>query len=311
MSTIVAIDLGSNTCRAIEYDCETKRFGREFERIVKTADRMHETGRIDDAAAERVIGALKDADALFDFQNTPYNAVTTEAMRMAQNSAEVLARIEAETGVHFEVIDADREAFFALTAVRARLTALGKQAESLCIIDIGGGSTEVIFYQHGERVSKSFPIGIVTVAQQCERPDEIRTFVQQKLLRDVYIFVDTYIITQGGRPLNFVLTSGTPTTIAAFLQGMTYDSYDAARVNGYGLSKASCERAMNALLAMDEMERTLYVGVGRESLIVAGIVIVELFYEVLDYSLATVVDDGVREGVAIAYCEERLHPKPV
>jgi len=303
MRTIVAIDLGSNTCRAIAYDCDTKTFGREFERIVRTADRMHETGRIDDAAVERVITALKEADALFDFRNTPYKAVTTAAMRMAANSAEVLSRIEAETGVRFEVIDADREAFFALTAVRARLAAMGKPADSLCMIDIGGGSTEVIFYQHGERVSKSFPIGIVTVAQQCENPDDIRTFVQQTLLRDVYIFVDTYILTQGGRPLNFVLTAGTPTTIAAFLQGMTYDSYDPARVNGYGLSKASCERALNALLGMDEMSRSLYVGVGREALIVAGIVIVELFYDVLDYSLGIVVDDGVREGVAIAFCE--------
>ena len=306
MPGIVAIDLGSNTCRAVEYDCETRTFGREFERIVKTADRLHETGRIDNGAVARVIEALKDADAVFDFRNIPYKAVTTEAMRMAQNSTEVLAKIEAETGVRFEVIDADKEAFFALTAVRARLAALGKPADSLCVIDIGGGSTEVIFYQHGERVSKSFPIGIVTVAQQCERPDEIRTFVQQTLLRDVYIFVDTYIITQGGRPLNFVLTSGTPTTIAAFLQGMTYDGYDPSRVNGYGLSKASCERALNALLEMDEMARSLYVGVGREALIVAGIVIVELFFEVLDYSLSIVIDDGVREGVAIAYCEDRL-----
>jgi len=301
MAHVVAIDLGSNTCRAIEYDCDTGTFGREYERIVKTADRMHETGRIDAGAVERVVAALKEADALFDFGKTPYHAVTTAAMRMANNRDEVLARIAEETGVRFEVIDAEREAFYALTAARARLAQLGMAHESLCMIDIGGGSTEVIFYQNGETVSQSFPIGIVTVAQQCGDPDEIRTFVQLQLLREVYIFVDTYIITKG-RPLSFVMTAGTPTTIAAFLQGMTYDSYDPAKINGYRLSRPDCEKALQELLALDEMTRSLYVGVGREALIVAGIVIVELFYEVLDYTTAIVIDDGVREGVAIDYC---------
>jgi exopolyphosphatase/guanosine-5'-triphosphate,3'-diphosphate pyrophosphatase len=303
MANVVAIDLGSNTCRAIEYDCATGTFGRQSERIVKTADRMHETGRIDDGAVARVIEALKETDALFDLGATPYRAVTTAAMRMAQNSDEVLERIAGETGVRFEIIDGDREAFYALKAARARLAQLGISSESLCMIDIGGGSTEVIFYQNGETVSKSFPIGIVTVAQQCEDPEEIRTFVQLQLLREVYIFVDTYIITKG-RPLTFVMTAGTPTTIAAFLQGMTYDSYDPAKINGYRLSRPDCEKALQELLALDEMTRTLYVGVGREALIVAGIVIVELFYEVLDYNNAVVIDDGVREGVAIAFCEE-------
>ena len=306
MASVVAIDLGSNTCRAVEYDCTTGAFGREFERIVKTADRMHETGRIADDAVERVIDALIAADELFDLKNTPYHAVTTAAMRMAANSDAVLSRIAQETGIRFEIIDAEREAFFAMTAVRARLAKLGMDTESLCLIDIGGGSTEVIFYENGRSVSKSFPIGIVTVAQQCEDPGEIRTFVQQRLLRDVYIFVDTYIITKGGRPRTFVTTAGTPTTIAAFLQGMTYDSYDPAKINGYRLTKPACEQALQALLEMSEMERTLYVGVGREALIVAGVVIVELFYEVLDYNTSVVIDDGVREGVAIAYCEDRL-----
>ena len=305
MASVVAIDLGSNTCRAIEYDCETGTFGREFERIVKTADRMHETGRIDAGAVERVVDALRAADELFDLKKTPYHAVTTAAMRMAQNSDEVLARIAEETGIGFEIIDADKEAFYTLTGVRARLAQLGMETESLCMIDIGGGSTEVIFYENGRSVSKSFPIGIVTVAQQCSDPDEIRTFVQQRLLREVYIFVDTYIITRGGRPRTFVTTAGTPTTIAAFLQGMTYDSYDPAKINGYRLTKPACEQALQALLEMDEMERKLYVGVGREALIVAGVVIVELFYEVLDYNTSVVIDDGVREGVAIAYCEAR------
>ncbi len=302
MASVVAIDLGSNTCRAIEYDCATGRFGREYERIVKTADRMHETGCISDGAVERVIGALKAADELFDLQKTPYRAVTTAAMRMAENSGDVLERIEASTGVRFEIIDADREAFYSLTAVRARLGQLGTVSDSLCLIDIGGGSTEVIFYQNGKRVSESFPIGIVTIAQRCEHPDEVRRLVD-RMLQPVRLFADAYYA-QEGRPRTFVTTAGTPTTIAAFLQGMTYDGYDAARINGFALAKSDCVRALRELLLLNEKMRAVYVGVGRETLIVAGVVIVEMFYDVLGYESSVVIDDGVREGTAIAMCEE-------
>jgi len=306
MPGIVAIDLGSNTCRAIAYDCGTKTFGQEFERIVKTADRMHETGRIDDAAVERVIDALKETATLFRLGTVPYHAVTTAAMRMAENSTETLARIEKETGIRFDIIDADKEAFYTLTAVRARLGTLGLDAESLCMIDIGGGSTEVIFYQNGERVSESFPIGIVTVAQQCERPEDVRILVD-RLLQPVRLFAASYYAS-GGRPAAFVTTAGTPTTIAAFLQGMTYNRYDSKRINGFALTKTDCAHALRDLLKLDEKMRSIYVGVGRETLIVAGVVIVEMFYELLGYDTSIVIDDGVREGVAIAYCEDRLQP---
>lgn len=303
MPNVVAIDLGSNTCRAIEYDCAAGTFGRECERIVKTADRMHETGRIDDAAVDRVIDALKAADERFDLKTVPYHAVTTAAMRMAENSEAALARIENETGVRFDVIDADQEAFYTLTAVRARLDSLKMEADSLCMIDIGGGSTEVIFYQNGERVSESFPIGIVTIAQQCETPDDVRALVDH-MLQPVRLFVEGYYAAQGA-PRTFVTTAGTPTTIAAFLQGMTYDRYDARRINGFALSKTDCVQALRDLLRLDEKMRSVYVGVGRETLIVAGVVIVEMFYEVLGFDTSIVIDDGVREGVAIAYCEEQ------
>lgn len=299
---VVAIDLGSNTCRAIEYDCVSGRFGRECERIVKTADRMHETGLISDEAVERIIAALKEADALFDLANRRCRAVTTAAMRMASNRAEVLERIETITGIRFEVIDADAEAAYTLQAVRARLSTLGRDNRSLAMVDIGGGSTEVVFYQNGERVSHSFPIGIVTIAQQCSGPDAVRRLLEERLF-EVRQFVRDYYAVHG-RVDTFVTTAGTPTTIAAFLQGMTYRSYDPARINGFELTREECEHALHDLLRLDEKTRSIYVGVGRETLIVAGVVIVEAFYDVLGFERSVVIDDGVREGVAIDACSQ-------
>ncbi len=302
-SRVVAIDLGSNTCRVIEYDCRTRTFGREFERIVKTADRMHETGRIDDAAVGRIVSALKEADAIFGFADVRVKAVTTAAMRMASNRDEVLGRIARETGVRFEIIDADTEAAYTLEAVRGRLRSLDLDADSLVLVDVGGGSTEVIFYRDGIRTSASFPIGIVTLAQQCDTPADVRRLLETKL-KPVREFVRSYYETHG-RVDTFVSTAGTPTTIAAFLQGMTYDTYDVKKINGFRLTRDDCQKALDALLALEEAERARYVGVGRETLIVAGVVIVEAFYGVLGFDISVVIDDGVREGVAISMCGGR------
>ena len=298
---MIAIDLGSNTFRVISYDCKTRRWGREFERIVRTADGMHLTGRISDASAERIVHAARDARKLFDFENDTVVAVTTAAMRMAANAGEVLERIETEGGVRFRVIGDDEEAALTMKAVRNRLELLELDADDFVLIDIGGGSTEVMFYRGGAFESRSFPVGIVTVAQRCEGPETVRKELE-KALEPVREYVRAYYAKQG-KPATFVATAGTPTTIAAFLKGMTYETYDAAQINGTRLTLDQCGEALNGLLALGDAERAVYVGVGKETLIVAGVVIVQAFYELLGFDEAVIVDDGLREGVALAYCE--------
>jgi exopolyphosphatase/guanosine-5'-triphosphate,3'-diphosphate pyrophosphatase len=299
---MISIDLGSNTFRCIEYDCTTKTFKKDFEKIVKTADGMHESGRIDEKALKRILSAIHDANLLYDFKKHTVKAVTTAAMRMAENSAQALRQIKEEGGLEFEIIDADQEAAFTLKAVDHRLKRLALEGESYVLVDIGGGSTEVIFV-YGEVVqSQSFPLGIVGVAQQCGSADEIHA-----LLKQLSVPVDSFIETcyrRYGKPQSFVYTAGTPTTIAAFLQGMTYKTYDASKINGYRLGRAGCRYALEKLMAMPEGKRAEYVGVGRETLIIAGIVIVQMFYGLLGFDEAVVIDDGVREGVAIDYCEK-------
>ncbi len=298
--SVLAIDLGSNTLRCIAYNCQSGRWGRDFERIVKTADGMYQSAEISDAAVDRIINALNDAHALFDFDAYDVVAVTTAAMRMADNRDAVLRRIEEEGGIRFKLIDAGDEAGYTMLAVRNRLHDLGISGDSFVLIDIGGGSTEVIFYLHGEFITKSFPVGIVTIAQQCTSPDAVREMMQRSLQPVVSYVQEIY--ESRGRAEIFVATAGTPTTIAAFLQGMTYKTYDPHKINGTSLSLEQCDEALQGLLLLDDIERARYVGVGKETLIVAGVVIVEEFYKLLGFNEAIIVDDGLREGVALDYC---------
>jgi len=300
---MIAIDLGSNSFRAISYDCETSRLIDAYETIVKTADKLHLTSKISEPAVERVLEALKQADKRLHFSEHTVRAVTTQAMRKATNQEAVLSRLEKEGGVHFEVIDAEREAYYTLIAVEARLKALKIKSEHFVLIDVGGGSTEIIFYKAGVSESKSFPIGIVTTAQSCDDGEEIHLYLKH-MFQPLLSYVDDYH-SREGRPDTMVATAGTPTTMAAYLLGMDYSVYDVEKINGYKLTFEGTQTALDGLMALSEQQRAAIVGVGRESLILAGIVIVQKLYEVLGFESAIVIDDGVREGVALDYCRQR------
>lgn len=298
---MIAIDLGSNSLRMIQVDCSTLKFTAEYEKIVKTAELIHSDGIISEGAQQRILKGFEEASSILDFESHQCVAVTTEAMRRASNAEEVLTRIHEKTGVVFEVIGAQKEAELTLLAVDKRLDTLGFRG-SFVLIDIGGGSTEIIFKKGKLSESKSFPVGIVTMASKYASKDELGIHLVNEL-SEIAEYVQEYY-TKEGKPDFFVATAGTPTTIASYLQGMTYASYDKDRINGSTLNSFDCLKALDDLLNLSFDERARYVGVGREELIISGVMIYEAFFNLLDFESSVIIDDGLREGLAISSCEK-------
>ena len=300
----VGIDLGSNTLRGVEYLPTTETFGTSFGAIVKTADGLAQTGRISDAAVERVIAGLGQMREVIPFEGARIRAVTTEAMRRAVNTDAVLDRIADETGVRFEVIDGDEEARLTLKAVKHRLQNLPTThyplptgEASLVLIDIGGGSTEVTFAYGEEVIAQSFPLGIVTLSQSYPDLDAIEAALPEVMLPLERFVAEVYI--GRGRPEAFVATAGTPTSVASMQLGMEYDTYDPARINGTRLDRHAPLYYLDELLSMPFARREEIVGVGRADLVTAGILIFDRLYRILGFETCIVIDDGLREGVAL------------
>jgi exopolyphosphatase/guanosine-5'-triphosphate,3'-diphosphate pyrophosphatase len=293
---MIAIDLGSNTLRIIEYDGQN--WGKSFERIVRTAQGLNKTGKISHLALARIITALEEASICIDFSSHEIVAITTAAMRIAHNSAECLQQIKSQTGISFRIIDGEEEAMLTLMAVRNRLYHLNRPTSELILVDIGGGSTEVVVVSDGRMESKSFPIGIVTLS---EKARTVNALMQE--LEDCRDTIASYIasLMLSKVPETLVLTAGTPTTIVSYLMGMEYHTYDSTRINGAFLTRQECERVLHELLKMDESSRARFVGIGREQLIVVGIQITEMIFDAFALNHAIVIDDGLREGVALNY----------
>jgi len=297
---IIAIDLGSNSMRFLKMSCETKKSIGEFHKTVKTADGLATTGMISQGAVDRIISAINEAKEQIDFSDATIKAVTTEAIRQAINGKEILDSIKEQTGVEFEIIDGDAEAKYALIATQNRLELLGKNPKSFMLADIGGASTELIFNYGDKSISKSFNIGIVTITQSFGTLGEIADAIPA-LMNPLKLFCDE-VYAKYGKSEMFVAIAGTPTTIASMKLGMTYKSYDASKIHGTLLSRKDLVEQLETLLLMSNLEREKVVGVGREDLIASGVLIYDELYAIGGFSESVVIDDGVREGVALSVC---------
>lgn len=293
---MIAIDLGSNTIRFIEYDGIS--WGKSYEKIVRTAQSLHATNKICEEAFVRILSAINEAKTRLNFSNNEVVAVTTAALRMASNGREIITRIYEHSGIEFKIIDGVLEAQLTLKAVINRLNELQINPAHFVLVDIGGGSTELITCDHDKTNTISLPIGIVTMS---EKAADMPMLYQ--LLNDFESQVALFHESLGSRVNNtrLVLTSGTPTTIAAYRMGMDYTNYDPIKINGSVLTRADCLQTYKELMEMDESMRAMYVGVGREQLIATGILMVESLFKGLNVEEAIIIDDGLREGVALDY----------
>ena len=297
---MIAIDLGSNTLRVLEYDCTTSTSLTEYSKVVKSADGLAKYGYINDKAIGRIIDALKEAQGIIDFSNHNIRAVTTQAVRVATNKESVLSQISEATGVEFEIISGDMEAMLTLGAIKHRLDQLDINADNFVSVDIGGGSTEIIFDYLGETISRSFPIGIVTIAQSFDCLEDIAKELPSQMI-EIREFCDE-VYDRRGRVESFVATAGTPTTVASMKLDMTYATYDASKINGTTIDLSDLDYSLDTLLSYTPIQREIVVGVGRYDLILAGILIYKEIFDILGFGECVVVDDGLREGVAIYEC---------
>ena len=294
------LDLGSNTLRGVVFDCKSDEFLYTHESIVRTADGLSKTSKVSKEAIDRIILAINRAKELISYTPLTIKAVATEAIRVATNQKEALDAIRDATGISFEVIDGYEEARFTMEAIRYRLSKLKLNSSRVLAVDIGGGSTEISIYNSGFFDAKSFKIGILRLSQEYESISMLKEALPTRM-RDLEEFISS-IDKDFINSATVVATAGTPTTIVALKEGMDYDSYDAKRVNGKILSIDDIDRVYKKLQSLSTTQLTKAVGKGREDLIPIGVEILLQIYKLLNRDNLVVIDDGLREGVAIELC---------
>jgi exopolyphosphatase / guanosine-5'-triphosphate,3'-diphosphate pyrophosphatase len=273
---VAVLDLGSNSSRLLIADVTEGRV-REVERttrITRLAQGVDATGRLADEAIERVSAALADYRTAIDERGAEKTiAVATSAVRDAANGPEFRQMASEKFGFDLQILSGDQEAQLTF---RGATAARPPGGDPTLVIDIGGGSTELVIGVPGEEPSfhVSTQAGAVRQTERHIKSDPPKARELTALADEVRAILTGSVSEDLRRATTSgIAVAGTPTSLAAIEQKL--DPYDPERVHGFELQRATAERILSELAAMTEVERREVPGLhpDRAPTICAGIVI--------------------------------------
>jgi exopolyphosphatase/guanosine-5'-triphosphate,3'-diphosphate pyrophosphatase len=301
---VAVIDVGTNTVRLLV--AETG--GRSTYRTVLTAQETTRLGQglfpaqvLQPEPIQRTVRVLRRFRELAESQGaSTIFAVGTSALRVAANRAAFLALARNEAGLEIAVISGAEEGRLALLGVR---TGLPRPPDRLVMLDIGGGSTELLLAE-GPRIlaSASTGLGAVTLTERFLKTDPpapaeldaVRRAAASRfgrLLREEFHGLASDAGLAG--------TAGTVTSLAAIDLGL--DPYDPGRVNGHRLTRERVAELLRRLASLPLAHRRGIRGLeaARADVIVAGTAVCLAAMDALGADSLTVSDGGLREGILL------------
>lgn len=310
-----ALDLGTNNCRLLI--AQPTRPGQfrvvdAFSRIVRLGEGLAASGRLSDGAMDRSIEALRVCAAKIAGRKIRLKRlIATEACRAAENGAEFLSRVRAETGLELEIVDRETEARL---AVAGCTSLIDRNTDGLVLFDIGGGSSEIALIDLSAartnrlsdhiRAWTSLPVGVVTLSERYGG-----SAVTPEIFEAMVTEVDTHLtsfvppdlpsIFSGAAHARFHLlgTSGTVTTLAGL--HLELPRYDRRKVDGVWLTSSQVDATLERLLSWDFEQRAANpcIGADRADLVLAGCAILEAIRKRWPSERMRVADRGLREGL--------------
>jgi exopolyphosphatase / guanosine-5'-triphosphate,3'-diphosphate pyrophosphatase len=271
---VAVIDMGTNSTRLLVADVEDGKVGEVAREstVTRLGRGVDTSGQLAMEAIEDVCAAVARYVGIYEELGAErVSTVATSAVRDASNREMFVAELRERFAIDARILDGAEE---------SRLTYLGACAErepddETLVIDIGGGSTELVlgdgtevsFYaslqagtvRHTERHIDNDP---PTAGELEELAGDVRSLIDEALAGSALVSAD-----------DGVGVAGTPTSLAAIDQEL--DPYDPTLVHGYRLSLESIQRMCSELAAMTLDQRLEVTGLhpGRAPTIVAGVVI--------------------------------------
>ncbi len=302
---ICLVDVGTNSVRMMVADVSNQRISKVIltdGKITRLGEGLHATGVIGEAPLSRTIELIGHFLATATpFRPDVIRLIGTSAVRQATNQADVLKRVLDATGVPLEVIDGETEAIWTYHGALGNLFDL---TSPYLVIDIGGGSTELIY---GETLTESLrafsvEVGVVTLTERMihsDPPKEDEIDNARKEVKKAFDGVISKLSPFLASSVTCVGTAGTVTTLMAFSMGMSL--YDPRKIHGHGLQRSRISDLVDRLSRLTLSERLRLPGIekGREDLILSGGIILDVLMGQLNLAGLIVSDSGLREGALL------------
>jgi len=274
VTRVAVVDIGTNSTRLLVAAVEDGRV-TELQResiVTRLGEGVDATGALGEEPQQRVFAALDSyADAIERHSATVRRVVMTSAVRDASNGAQFAETVHSRYALEGSTLSGDEEArlsFLGATAAR-------DDSEPLLVIDIGGGSTEMIVGARGAvDFHVSTQVGVVRHSERHLHSDPPTGGELAALGDDARSVIEGSVPDEVRRRVGgAVAVAGTATSCAAI--DLALDPYDPARVEGHTLSAARIAEIRDRLAALPLADRRAVTGLdpARAPTIVAGTVV--------------------------------------
>jgi exopolyphosphatase/guanosine-5'-triphosphate,3'-diphosphate pyrophosphatase len=298
---VAVVDIGTNSTRLFVADVADGRVERieRRSRVTRLGRGVDLSGQLSAEAIEATCDVIAEYVDIYDEAGVDtVEAIATSAVRDAGNGAAFVAELRERFAISARVLDGEEE---------ARLTYLGAISErrpenSTVVIDIGGGSTELIV-GHGEEIAfhTSLQAGVVRHTERHIAGDPPTTSELEALAADARALIEAAV---AGRPetraSEGIAVAGTPTSLAAVDLELT--PYDPERVDGHVMPLPVIQRLLSRFAAAPLTERAEIVGLhpDRAPTIIAGVVILIEVMRAFGLDRIEVSEHDILYGAAIA-----------
>jgi exopolyphosphatase/guanosine-5'-triphosphate,3'-diphosphate pyrophosphatase len=298
---VAAIDCGTNSIRLLVADVDVDAgtlvdLDRRME-IVRLGEGVDATGRLGAAALERTFAACdRYAEVVRRLGATRVRFVATSASRDAENRDEFVAGVLDRIGVEPEVVSGDEEA--RLSFLGATRGLVGAQPPYL-VVDIGGGSTELVLGTSEPVAAASVDVGCVRLTERHLHHDPPTPAEVAAVVADADAAVaQAAEVVPLGQARTLVGLAGSVTTAAALALGLA--EYDSALIHGARVPAADVAAVSDRLLALDHAQRSVIrvIHPGRVDVLNAGILVLRRILEATRLPEVLVSEHDILDGIA-------------
>jgi exopolyphosphatase / guanosine-5'-triphosphate,3'-diphosphate pyrophosphatase len=301
---LAALDVGTNSTRLLVADVDGGSVVAEHARemiITRLGKGVDRTGRFDPAALRRTLDVLAGYEATCRRLGVSRRrVVATSATRDAGNRQEFLDGVRALLGVDAEVLSGEEEA---ATAFRGATHDLPGEERTL-VVDIGGGSTELIVGTGTPEAMVSLDLGCVRLHERHLHSDPPTAAEVAALRADAAARLATVTGTLDPASAERVVgVAGTITTVTAI--GLGLDSYDPQRIHRSALSAAEIASVAEKLAAMTVAERAALpvMAEGREDVIAAGALLLDQLVRTFGFPRVIASETDILDGVLLGLAD--------
>jgi len=293
---VAAIDCGTNTVKLLIGALPDVAV-REM-RMVRLGEGVDATGRLADAALERTFAALDEYAALIASHGVErIRFCATSATRDADNAEVFVAGVRDRLGVEPEVVSGDEEAALAFDGAVRNLRAT--PAEPVLVVDIGGGSTELVLgtTAGGPHSAVSLDIGSVRLHERHLHSDPPAPEEVAACVADIDAQLDRAPVPLADAA-TVVGVAGTVTTVGAGVLDLA--AYDRELVDQAELAVGDVHALVDRLLAMPYADRLElpWLHPGRADVIGAGVLILDRVLRRTGVRRLVVSEADILDGIA-------------